>query len=199
VVKVKRTRGLLRAQHIKKRRNHLLIDSEEQLGSSKTPPAVLHVVGYKNSGKTTLICALIPLLRQRGYTVAVIKHDTHGYDLDHQGTDTWRHREAGASGIAITNNVRTVRMEERGSELPELIASFVDYDYIFIEGFKNEGYPKFVLIHEAEDLQLLHELSNVSAALIWPGTSNETSPLGADEIEYFDINDTAGINGRFKK
>ena len=113
--------------------------------------------------------------------------------MDHQGTDTWGHREAGASGIAISNHGRTERMEERGSELPDLIVSFADYDYIFIEGFKNDGYPKFVLIHEAEDLQLLHELRNVSAAVTWPSASNETSPLGADEIEYFDINDTAGI------
>lgn len=164
-----------------------------QIDSLKSPPAIVQVVGYKNSGKTTLICALIPLLQQRGYTVAVIKHDTHGFDMDHQGTDTWRQREAGATGIALTNSSRTVRMEEKGNGLPELIASFAAYDYILIEGFKSEAYPKFVMIHEDEDLQLLQELSNVIAAVIWPTIKYETSPQREDEIEDFDINDSTGI------
>lgn len=59
---------------------------------------VVQICGYKNSGKTTLIAALLPLLKEQGLRVAVIKHDSHGFDIDHKGTDTFRFREAERKG-----------------------------------------------------------------------------------------------------
>lgn len=168
--------------------------SRQLKNSTDRNPSVCQFVGYKNSGKTTLICALIPLLKQLGHTVAVIKHDAHDFfHIDLPETDTWRQREAGASGIAITSASRTTRMEERGSGLSELIASFGDYDYILIEGFKSESYPKFVMIHENEDLRLLYELSNVIAAVVWPPMMDEAMTHRAMKIPYFYINDSVGI------
>lgn len=53
-------------------------------------PFVFAISGYKNSGKTTLICRLIPELKRRGYRVAVIKHDGHDFVGDVPGTDSFR-------------------------------------------------------------------------------------------------------------
>ncbi|MRN54503.1 molybdopterin-guanine dinucleotide biosynthesis protein B [Paenibacillus monticola] len=170
----------------------------QQLGDHPSPisseqPAVLQIVGYKNSGKTTLICALIPLLQKKGYTVAVIKHDAHSFEIDHEGTDTWRQREAGSSAVAITGGARTVRIEERGSSLAELVASFSGYDFILVEGFKNEAYPKIVLIQQEEDLELLKKLNNIWAAGIWAPMRNAVTLEVPKGFMQYDINDVPTI------
>ncbi|KGE17241.1 hypothetical protein PWYN_21685 [Paenibacillus wynnii] len=154
--------------------------------------SVWQIVGYKNSGKTTLVCALIERLRQQGYTVAVIKHDHHGFEIDHPHTDTWRQRESGASAVAITNSMRTARIEEQGSGLRELVESFQSYDYILVEGFKNEHYPKLVLIHEKKGLELL-SLTAVSALVVWESMWSTVNSLRPTEIPQYDINDIPEI------
>ena len=59
----------------------------------------MHVIGfcgYSGSGKTTLIEQLIARLRLAGQRVSVVKHAHHAFDIDHEGKDSWRHRQAGA-------------------------------------------------------------------------------------------------------
>ena len=65
-------------------------------------PAVLAVSGVHNSGKTTLLEKLLPVLRSRGLKVGVIKHDGHDFTPDVPGTDSYRLREAGAEGVAVS-------------------------------------------------------------------------------------------------
>ena len=64
-------------------------------------PAVVAVSGVKNSGKTTLIAAMLPHLTAAGLKVATVKHDGHSFQADPEGTDTGIHMEAGAWGTAI--------------------------------------------------------------------------------------------------
>ncbi|WP_019910778.1 molybdopterin-guanine dinucleotide biosynthesis protein B [Paenibacillus sp. HW567] len=156
-------------------------------------PAVCQIVGYKNSGKTTLICGLIPLLRRKGCTVAVIKHDGHDFDMDHEGTDTWKQRQAGASAVAITSGKRTATIEERASSLAELIAAFADYDYVLVEGFKQEPYPKIGLIRREADVSLLNEVSNLSAIAFWSTAADAASLPQTPHISQFSVNDSVGI------
>ena len=75
-------------------------------------PAVLAVSGAHNSGKTTLLEKLIPLLRARGLKVGVIKHDGHDFTPDVPGTDSFRLREAGAEGVAVFSGSRYLLTEE---------------------------------------------------------------------------------------
>ncbi|MHA6528964.1 molybdopterin-guanine dinucleotide biosynthesis protein B [Paenibacillus sp. BAC0078] len=162
-------------------------------GGDTASPAVCQIVGYKNSGKTTLICELIPLLRSKGCTVAVIKHDGHDFDMDHEGTDTWKQRQAGASAVAITSGTRTAKIEERASSLAELIAAFADYDYVLVEGFKQEQYPKIGLIRREADFSLLSEVSNLSAVALWSTAADAASLPQMPGISQFSINDSVGI------
>lgn len=107
---------------------------------------IFAISGYKNSGKTTMIENLIPILTGYGYKVATIKHDAHDFEPDVPGTDTYRHRKAGALGTAIFSG-RRWRIERDAKEkisVKELIKAFPDADVILLEGFKNSGYPKYV-------------------------------------------------------
>ena len=82
------------------------------------PLPVVSFIGKKKSGKTTVLLGVIAELRRRGYRVAVIKHDTHGFEVDVPGTDSYRFREIGAEVVGISSPdqyvwLNTIR-EERG-------------------------------------------------------------------------------------
>ncbi|WP_068781446.1 molybdopterin-guanine dinucleotide biosynthesis protein B [Paenibacillus sp. GM2] len=134
--------------------------------SRPAPPAVMQIVGYKDSGKTTLISRLLPLFSHMKLRVAVIKHDAHGFEIDHDGTDTYAFRRHGAAAIAITSPYRTALIEEQETSLMELIARFGGYDLILVEGYKREAFPKIVMLRSEEDRVLLQELNQVKAYVV---------------------------------
>ncbi|WP_178019278.1 molybdopterin-guanine dinucleotide biosynthesis protein B [uncultured Paenibacillus sp.] len=148
---------------------------------------VIQIVGYKNSGKTTLITRLAKLFNGMNLRVAVIKHDLHGFDADREGTDSFRHREAGAAAAAVTSPWRTAIFEERETSLAELIEHFAGYDLILVEGFKQETYPKMVMLRSAEDEPLIRELSRVCAIIQkdadFPASGAGPRRFQRDEIE----------------
>ncbi len=96
-------------------------------------------VGKKNSGKTTFLEKLVQELKFRGLRTAYLKHDSHGFEMDREGTDTWRIARAGAHSVAITSPVASASLETalRERSLEEL-ASRIDgpVDIILAEGFK---------------------------------------------------------------
>ncbi|MDO7904873.1 molybdopterin-guanine dinucleotide biosynthesis protein B [Paenibacillus sp. JX-17] len=132
-----------------------------------TMPFVLQIVGYKNSGKTTLISRLLELILKQGIQAAIIKHDAHGFEMDHPGTDTYKLRTAGAHAVAITSSSGTAVLEEGEQSLEELISRFAAYDVVLVEGFKEASYPKWVMIRQSGDIELLYRLRNVRAAVWW--------------------------------
>lgn len=129
---------------------------------------VFQICGYKNSGKTTLIASLLPLLKERGCRTAVIKHDGHGFEIDREGTDTYRFRLAGADGIAIASPFRTAIMREAELELEALLELYADCDLILVEGYKKKHYPKLVMLRSADDLSLLNETSAIRCVVVQP-------------------------------
>ena len=108
-------------------------------------PFVFAISGYKNSGKTTLITKLIPILKEKGYRVATIKHDGHDFLGDIPGRDSYRHQEAGAYATAVYSQKRFQIMKEiSGITEKELIGCFPEADIILLEGLKSSSYPKYV-------------------------------------------------------
>ncbi len=106
---------------------------------------VVGVAGKKNSGKTTLIEKLVKELRNRGYRIATVKHDVHGFEIDIPGKDTYRHREAGArlTIISSPDKVALVEMREKEMDLEEILERFVeDVDLVITEGYKSHPIPK---------------------------------------------------------
>jgi molybdopterin-guanine dinucleotide biosynthesis protein B len=110
---------------------------------------IVSIVGRSNTGKTTLIEKLIPELRRRGYRVATIKHNIHGFDIDHEGKDSWRHKKAGAKITVIASPVSVAVVEDadRDYELLELRERYIrDVDLILSEGFKKNPHPKIEIM-----------------------------------------------------
>lgn len=115
------------------------------VSSVKKEPYIFAICGYKNSGKTTMITALIKELKKRGYRVATIKHDGHDFESDVPGTDSWKHQKAGAYGTAVFSQNRILVTKEC-TEIDEkmLFAAFGEADIILIEGLKKSTYPKYI-------------------------------------------------------
>ena len=108
-------------------------------------PVIFAVSGEKNSGKTTLIEAVLPILAERGYRVAVIKHDGHSFEPDVAGTDTRRFYDAGAIGTAVFDGEKFMLVRRAAVTEKQLFEAFPDADLILIEGLKDSGYAKLRL------------------------------------------------------
>jgi molybdopterin-guanine dinucleotide biosynthesis protein B len=110
-----------------------------------TPPLV-GVVGWKNSGKTTLMVGLVGQLTRRGFNVSVIKHAHANFEIDHEGRDSFRLREAGACQVALSSPRRFALMRELSDASEMSFAEIVSYvgpcDLVLIEGYKREAFPK---------------------------------------------------------
>ncbi len=100
-------------------------------------PAVLGVAGEHNSGKTTLLEKLIPLIRARGIAVGAVKHTPHDVQDDDPKKDTWRLRNAGAEPSAfVRSRESTVRRRESDELSAILRRDFADRDLVVVEGYK---------------------------------------------------------------
>ncbi len=122
---------------------------------------VIGFAGWSGSGKTTLIEKLLPILRERGLRVSVIKHAHHRFDVDVPGKDSWRHREAGAHEVLITSSRRWALMHElRGAPEPELtehLARLAPCDMVLIEGYRHAPVPKIEVRRAASGGPRMHE------------------------------------------
>ncbi len=107
---------------------------------------VVGISGWKNSGKTTLVVALVNEFVRRGLRVSTLKHAHHAFDIDSEGKDSHKHRSAGASEVLVASNERWALMRElRGAPPPafdELVAHLAPCDLVLAEGFKTGRHPK---------------------------------------------------------
>jgi molybdopterin-guanine dinucleotide biosynthesis adapter protein len=114
---------------------------------------IVAVVGYSDSGKTTFLEKLIPCLKRKGIRLAVAKHDTHGFEMDKPGKDTWRIREAGADVVAISSPHRMAMIvsgldrEMTLEEVADLAGGMVDL--VLTEGYKSSKHPKIEVFRQA--------------------------------------------------
>jgi molybdopterin-guanine dinucleotide biosynthesis protein B len=109
-------------------------------------PFVVGVAGWKNSGKTTLVERLVAALVARGYTVSTVKHSHHDVTFEKDGTDSARHRDAGAREVAVVSPHRWAVMSERRNDieptLSDVLAHLGQADIVIVEGFKHEPIKK---------------------------------------------------------
>jgi len=152
---------------------------------------ILCFVGRSNSGKTTLIERLISMMVRDGYRIATIKHAGHGFNLDTESKDSWRHKRAGASTVIVTTKgslaMFTDVEEEVGVE--ELRDRYVreGIDLIIAEGWKNEGFPKIVVVRDH-----VGEVDASPAGLL-AIVSNKTLQGVPEGVPVLDPDDIAGV------
>ena len=121
---------------------------------------VIGLAGWSGSGKTTLVTKVIPVLVERGLRVATVKHAHHDFDTDQPGKDSWLHRRAGASEVAIVSDRRWAIVHELGQEpeppLMDMLAKLSPVDLVIVEGFKRHPHPKLEVYRAAVGKPLLH-------------------------------------------
>ena len=115
---------------------------------------VFGVTGWKNAGKTTLVERLVAEFVRRGWRVSTIKHAHHEVDIDRPGADSFRHRLAGATEVALVGGRRYAIMREQAEpSLAEVLERLAPADLVLIEGYKREAHPKIeVRAGEVESL-----------------------------------------------
>lgn len=177
--------------------------------SAHTLPVLGICAQTSNSGKTTLICALIPLMAQMGIRVSVVKHTHHAFDIDYPGKDSSKIRQAGAvqtlvgnaSTWAIISHQAQPRAE--ASELDYLVQQFDPHmtDLILVEGFRHQAIPKIEIfrtalhttalamqdpyvIAVASDASREQGLDNIPCPLL---ALNQTSSIAQWIVQYFDL------------
>lgn len=115
---------------------------------------IFSIIGVSQSGKTTTIEAVVAELKGRGYSVGSVK-DIHFADfaLDQEGTNTYRHRVAGAQLVTARGLQETDVMYQKRLSLREILA-FYDHDYVVLEGtydFKGPGIISACAEQEIDD------------------------------------------------
>ncbi len=116
------------------------------------PVPLLGFAAFSGTGKTTLLLALLPLLKQAGLRVAVIKHAHHSFDMDYPGKDSYLLRAAGADEMLVAARSRMgwIRESRDNTEEPRLSDALEvldpgGLDLVLVEGFKHEPFPKIEL------------------------------------------------------
>ena len=154
--------------------------------------AVFGVAGFKNSGKTTMVTRLVTELTGRGYRISTVKHAHHGFDIDKPGRDSFLHRDAGASEVAIISGKRWALMHElRGAEQPvldDVLGKLSACHLVLVEGYKQEPHVKIELRRQANPRKRsLADHDDTIVAIASDYAIEDT------ELPVFDLDDIAGI------
>ena len=109
---------------------------------------IVGFAAFSGSGKTTLVSGVIPVLRDSGLRIGVIKHAHHNFKIDTPGKDSYELRNAGAEQVLIASRERLAwvreSVEEQEPTLEELLKIYAgqELDLIIVEGFKHEPFTK---------------------------------------------------------
>lgn len=150
---------------------------------------VYGVIGWKNSGKTSLMERLVSEITGRGFSVSTVKHVHHSVDLDQPGKDTFRHRAAGAREVVLASADRlAIMVEHRGPEpeLPAVLARMSPVDLILVEGYKRDAHPKVEVWREDTG----HPLIQPGDPLVRAVATDAALDL---PVPVLDLNDTKAV------
>ncbi|MCB5200877.1 molybdopterin-guanine dinucleotide biosynthesis protein B [Neorhizobium sp. T786] len=155
-------------------------------------PRIFGIAGWKNSGKTGLAVRLVEEFTRRGYRISTIKHAHHDFDIDKVGADSYRHRQAGATEVALVSGTRFAIMHElRGEPEPafeDILARLGPCDLVLIEGYKREPVPKI----EARRLDAAKRepLAPTDPHIVAIAADHSVEETG---LPVFDLDDTVAI------
>ncbi|MCG8378873.1 MAG: molybdopterin-guanine dinucleotide biosynthesis protein B [Proteobacteria bacterium] len=157
----------------------------------ETKVPVLGFAAYSGTGKTTLLVNLIPLLKQQGIEVGVIKHAHHTFEIDQPGKDSYEIRKAGAKQMLIGSKKRWALMvEQEEKNLKDRLQEYISHidqdklDLILVEGFKPEAIPKIELHRPDLGYPLICKTDDSVIAIATDADIN-----GETELPLLDLND----------
>jgi molybdopterin-guanine dinucleotide biosynthesis protein B len=150
---------------------------------------LLGFAAASGTGKTTLLIQLIPLLKNHGVRLGLIKHSHHDFEIDQQGKDSYRLRKAGASPVMLVSPYRRAIISELSSQQEPCLdqqLKFFDQsalDLLLIEGFKHEAIPKIELHRPALKRALLYPTDPHIIAI-----ATDSPLLAPDYLTQLDLN-----------
>jgi molybdopterin-guanine dinucleotide biosynthesis protein B len=156
---------------------------------------IISIVGKSDSGKTTLIEKLVPELTRKGYRIATVKHDVHGFEVDQEGKDSWRHKQAGAHTVIISSpqKIALIRDVEKDSTLDEIRRRWVqDVDLLLSEGYKKDVQPKIEVFRKEKHKKLLCTKKDNLIAIV----SDRKFNVG---VPCFHLEDMKGLSNFIEK
>lgn len=157
-------------------------------------PVIFQVVGYQNSGKTTVMTALIKRLKEDGLNVVTIKHHGHGGKPEVvQNKDSAKHSDFGAGASVVEGGGRLLLQAEKPvwtlKEEIQLISFFAP-DIILVEGHKSEPFPKLLLVRNQNDMELIKAAGNIQIIIFWEETPKnlqiECPSFHIQDLHYLD-------------
>ncbi len=153
--------------------------------NENTPVVVF--VGLSGTGKTTFLEKLIPELKSRGLHLAVLKHDTHGFEMDKPGKDTYRMKAAGADSITICSGSKLAIIETLPEEpsVSKILSKLQPVDLALVEGYKKSRYPKIEIHRAVLEKPLITDEADLLAVV-----TDEPLPVSKPQ---FDLEDAAGV------
>ena len=158
---------------------------------------VFGVTGWKNSGKTTLVTRLVSELAGRGLVVSTVKHAHHAFDIDKAGTDSHRHRQAGAQEVMIVSGSRWALMHElRDEEEPPMIQAIERIspcDLILVEGYKREKHPKIEARRRESTRSGLLAPDDPTIVAVASDHDADTPETGTGDLPHFGLDDIQAI------
>ncbi|MCY4183760.1 MAG: molybdopterin-guanine dinucleotide biosynthesis protein B [Rhodobacteraceae bacterium] len=152
---------------------------------------ILGIAGWKNSGKTTLISSLITELTSRSIRVSTLKHAHHDFDIDQPGTDSYKHRKAGAKEVLIVSSRRwaLIHQESENSrpDFTTMLGKLEDAELVLVEGFKSLSFPKLEIRREDSSGPDLAPDDKDIIAIV------SDRPVPEQNLPAFDLDDINGI------
>ena len=150
---------------------------------------IIGVVGWKNTGKTTLIEKLINEFNHRNLTVSTIKHSHHNFSVDKDGTDSFRHFNAGTKETILASEEKWIKFSRQSSDpkpyLPYLIEQITPVDIVIVEGFKDSDHIKLEVVDSLSDRKPLYETDRTICGLII--NQQKIQNLGFPQFERDDV------------
>ena len=143
---------------------------------------VVAFAAYSGTGKTTLIEKLILELKSRGLRLAVIKHDGHKFEIDHEGKDSWRFAQAGADITMISSAEKTAYIEKGDLSLEQLLGMVHGVDLILVEGYKNKDLPQIGIARKETGKGFTADISRFIALVTDLDVETDIPCFGLEDI-----------------
>ncbi len=153
---------------------------------------IIGVAGFKNAGKTTLVEKLVVDLTARGFRISTVKHAHHSFDIDHEGRDSFRHRKAGATEVAVVSSGRWALIHELRNEeeptLDDILQKLAPSDLVIVEGYKRDAHKKI----EVRNLSLDHpRLAGDDPTIV---AIAATGVIAGSPVPVFDRDDVTALS-----
>lgn len=152
-------------------------------------PLLVGISGVKNSGKTTLMVKLIQALSSQGLKVASIKHDAHHFEADTPGTDSHRHKAAGAFASVIFDSEKLLLVKDGSWQVEDMLAFFEGADIVLLEGAKHTPYPKIEVLRQGNSTSPITAPGQLLALM----TDTDVKLPGVPSLDINDVDQAVRI------